>query len=73
MIENLFGVTARPASESEGVKKSPFTPIAEKNELLDPRKAHNIAIQLRARGLSRVEVCDALLEGKLVARPPFEQ
>ncbi|KAG0556792.1 hypothetical protein KC19_11G079200 [Ceratodon purpureus] len=63
MIENLFGVTARAASENDGVKRSPFTPIAEKNEILDPRKAHNIAIQLRARGLSRVEVCDALLDG----------
>lgn len=67
MIENLFGVTARAASENDGVKRSPFTPIAEKNEILDPRKAHNIAIQLRARGLSRVEVCDALLDGKLVS------
>ena len=62
MIENLFGVGSR-ATASDVKRLATSTATPEKNEILDPRKAHNIAIQLRARGLSRVEVCDALVEG----------
>lgn len=63
MIENLFGVTTK-ASGTDDSKNSTYAPSPEKHELLEGRKAHNIAIQLRARGLSRFEICDALLEGK---------
>lgn len=63
MIENLFGVSSR--ATASGVKRfASSTAASDKTEILDPRKAHNIAIQLRARGLSRVEVCDALIEGE---------
>jgi len=63
MIENLFGMSSRATASS--VKRFASSAAAsQKNEILDPRKAHNIAIQLRARGLSRVEVCDALVEGE---------
>lgn len=61
MIENLFGVSTKAAGS--GVKRVTASTPSEKIEILDPRKAHNIAIQLRARGLSRAEVCDALTEG----------
>lgn len=68
LIGNLFGVTTRSTSESEVVRRSSnFTAIqAEKTEILDPKKAHNIAIQLRARGLAiaRSTVCEALLAGE---------
>ena len=63
MIENLFGVDSR--ATASGVKSLAST-ATSKNEILDPRKAHNIAIQLRARGLSKVEVCDALIEGEFL-------
>lgn len=65
LIGNLFGVTTRSTSESEVVRRSSnFTAIQA--EILDPKKAHNIAIQLRARGLAiaRSTVCDALLAGE---------
>lgn len=64
MIENLFGVSSRVTPIGPGKRFAPSAPTSEKNEILDPRKAHNIAIQLRARGLSRVDVCDALMEGE---------
>jgi hypothetical protein len=48
MIESLFGVTTRSTSENEVAKKSLFTPIAERNEILDLRKAHIIAMHYRA-------------------------
>ena len=62
MIENLFGLSSNATASS--VKRLASTTPTEKNEILDPRKAHNIGIQLRARGLSRVEICDALIEGE---------
>lgn len=71
MIENLFGMSSRATASS--VKRFASSSAAsQKNEILDPRKAHNIAIQLRARGLSRVEVCDALIEGDGLSQETLE-
>lgn len=39
------------------------TPRAE-NKVLDPKKAQNIAILLRALNVTKKEVCDALCEGE---------
>lgn len=39
------------------------TPRAE-NKVLDPKKAQNIAILLRALNVTKEEVCDALCEGE---------
>lgn len=63
MIENLFGV-APSTSAGSITRQSSKLSVSAKSEILDPRKAHNIAIQLRARGLSKMEVCDALVEGE---------
>ena len=46
MIENLFGVGSR-ATASDVKRLATSTATPEKNEILKPRKAHNIVIQLR--------------------------
>ena len=40
------------------------TPKADNKVLLDPKKAQNIAILLRALNVTKEEVCDALCEGE---------
>lgn len=67
MIENLFGVTTRLDSEGEIAKRASnlgASALEKTDMILDPKKAHNIAIQIRARGLARETVCDALLDGE---------
>ncbi|KAG0581773.1 hypothetical protein KC19_3G008000 [Ceratodon purpureus] len=60
VLEAMFGIqkTAPTKSKPASSSKKP-----EVKAILDPRKAHNFAIQLRGLGLTRAEVCDALLEG----------
>ncbi|GAB2282379.1 hypothetical protein Dimus_016924 [Dionaea muscipula] len=60
MIETLFVVNA-PAETSRRTTVLP--PPKQENGVLDPKKAQNIAILLRAFNVTREEVCDALLEG----------
>lgn len=59
VLEEMFGIQKTAPTEKKPSSKKP-----EVKSILDPRKAHNFAIQLRGLGLTRVEVCDALLEGK---------
>lgn len=58
VLEEMFGIQKTAPTEKKPSSKKP-----EVKSILDPRKAHNFAIQLRGLGLTRVEVCDALLEG----------
>jgi hypothetical protein len=63
MLETLFGVL--PAAKKDSTAKN--VAAQKKPEavtILDARKAHNFAIQLRALGMRSIEVCEALLEGK---------
>lgn len=63
MIETLFVVNA-PGSSSKGVgRKTGLPSPKQENRVLDPKKAQNIAILLRAVNVTREEVCEALLEG----------
>lgn len=63
MLEVLFGI--QPVAPKKDAIKKPAGQKAETVTILDPRKAHNFAIQLRALGLARHEVCEALLEGNV--------
>lgn len=62
-LEAMFGVqkTSPPRKSTE--KAGPSNRPDHKG-ILDARKAHNLAIQLRGLRLTRNEVCDALLEGE---------
>ena len=61
VLEAMFGIQK---TEPTKTKPAPSSKTSEVKAILNPRKAHNFAIQLRGLGLTRVEVCDALLEGK---------
>lgn len=67
MIETLFGCNAATNSANKEAIRRPAIPIpkAQENRVLDPKKSQNIAILLRALNVTKEEVCEALLEGKV--------
>lgn len=63
MIETLF-VVKTPAPIQKETPRKPAQPSpGQDNRVLDPKKAQNIAILLRALHVTMEEVCEALLEG----------
>ncbi|XP_047322034.1 formin-like protein 1 [Impatiens glandulifera] len=63
MIETLF-VVKTPNSNGKEVSPRPMLPQPnQENRVLDPKKAQNIAISLRALNVTIEEVCDAISEG----------
>ncbi|KAL8143782.1 hypothetical protein V2J09_016814 [Rumex salicifolius] len=63
MIETLFVVNT-PNSKPKQSNLKPVQPSPkQENRVLDPKKAQNIAISLRALNVTVEEVCEALLEG----------
>jgi len=63
-LEDMFGIQ-KTSPTRKSTEKASFSNRPDNEGILDHRKAHNLGIQLRALGLTRVEVCDALLEGKI--------
>lgn len=63
MIETLFLVNAPGSNSKEVGRKTGLPSPKQENRVLDPKKAQNIAILLRAVNVTREEVCEALLEG----------
>lgn len=63
MIETLFVVKTPAPIQKETPRKPAQPPPGQENRVLDPKKAQNIAILLRALHVTMEEVCDALLEG----------
>ena len=64
-IETLFICNPANAAPKEATKRPAVpTPKADNKVLLDPKKAQNIAILLRALNVTKEEVCDALCEGE---------
>ncbi|KAL9273688.1 Formin-like protein, partial [Drosera capensis] len=63
MIETLFVVNDGGSGPKEMGKKAVLPLPKQENWLLDPKKAQNIAILLRAVNVTGEEVCDALMEG----------
>ncbi|KAH9625136.1 hypothetical protein KSS87_012142 [Heliosperma pusillum] len=63
MIETLFIVNTPNPSQKE-VPRNPVQLLPkQENRVLDPKKAQNIAILLRALNVTMEEVCEALMEG----------
>lgn len=63
MMEAMFGYQIAPETLAGAAKKSSSDkPVVV--ALLDAKKAQNISIQLKALGLTKQEIVDALLEGK---------
>lgn len=63
-MENLFGYNSTDKS-SDTKKDLSSKDAAQLIRILDPKKAQNLAISLRALGVSPQEVCSAVKEGKV--------
>lgn len=67
MIETLFvakSLDSKP-NQSQTTPRCALPSPNQENRVLDPKKAQNIAILLRALNVTIEEVCEALLEGNL--------
>ena len=65
MIETLFVVNTPNSKPIQSTPHSVLPSPNQENRVLDPKKAQNIAISLRAFNVTVEEVCEALLEGKI--------
>ncbi|KAK8635421.1 hypothetical protein V6N13_004158 [Hibiscus sabdariffa] len=64
MIETLFGYAAIDKNKNDKNKETSTQESVPKYiQILDPKKAQNLAILLRALNVTTEEVCDALREG----------
>ncbi|KAK9092155.1 hypothetical protein Syun_027066 [Stephania yunnanensis] len=64
MIENLFGYAAVEKNKTDQKKDSSFKDhVPQFIQIIEPKKAQNLAILLRALNVTTGEVCDALHEG----------
>ncbi|KAK8460580.1 hypothetical protein SEVIR_2G353700v4 [Setaria viridis] len=63
MIETLFGYNSADKTGSDGKKDLSSKDVPQFVRILDPKKAQNLAISLRALSVSPVEVCSAVKEG----------
>lgn len=64
MIEALFMNNSTPSAlPRDAGRKTTVPPFRQEERVLDPKKAQNIAILLRALNVTRDEVSDALLDG----------
>lgn len=72
MIEALFMNNSTPAVAPRDVgRKATGPPFRQEERVLDPKKAQNIAILLRALNVTREEVSDALLDGECHYAAPW--
>ncbi|KAE8676301.1 Formin-like protein 1 [Hibiscus syriacus] len=63
MIETLFVAKTPSSKPKQATPRSVLPSPTQDNRVLDPKKAQNIAILLRALNVTVEEVCEALLEG----------
>ncbi|PPR85268.1 hypothetical protein GOBAR_AA35423 [Gossypium barbadense] len=63
MIETLFVAKTPNPKPKQATPRSVLPSPNQDNRVLDPKKAQNIAILLRALNVTVEEVCEALLEG----------
>lgn len=63
MIETLFVVNTPNTKSNQTTPRTVLPSPNQENRVLDPKKAQNIAILLRALNVTIEEVCEALLEG----------
>lgn len=63
-MESLFGYSTTDKNQNERRKDiSPFDSTPQFIQIIEARKAQNLAILLKALNLTTEEVCDALKEG----------
>lgn len=65
-MESLFGCNSTNGVPKEITRKTVNPPVYLEDRVLDPKKSQNIAILLRALNVTRDEVSEALLDGKLI-------
>ena len=63
MIETLFVVNTSNSKTKDLTRRYVLPSPNQENSVLDPKKAQNIAIALRALNVTIEEVCEALSEG----------
>lgn len=63
MIESLFGAPAGKNKKETRPDGSPPGPSTQYIQIIDPKKAQNLSILLKALNVTTEEVCDALEEG----------
>ncbi|KAG8642062.1 hypothetical protein MANES_12G054400v8 [Manihot esculenta] len=63
MMETLFVVNTPNPKPNQTIPRSVIPSPNQENRVLDPKKAQNIAILLRALNVTIEEVCEGLLEG----------
>ncbi|XP_022735388.1 formin-like protein 5 [Durio zibethinus] len=63
MIETLFGYASVDKKKIDGKKEPSAQDVPQYIQILDFKKAQNLAILLRALNVTTEEVCDALREG----------
>ena len=63
MIETLFVVNTPNSNSKDSIGSRVLPSPNQENRVLDPKKAQNIAISLRALNVTVEEVCEALSDG----------
>ncbi|XP_072955625.1 formin-like protein 11 [Typha angustifolia] len=63
MIESLFGYSSADKNKNEGKKEAAFKDPSQYVCIIDPKRAQNLAISLKALNVKVEEVCDAVMEG----------
>lgn len=63
MIETLFGYSATENNKKQHKSSSSQDPPTQYIQIIDPKKAQNLSILLKALNVTTEEVCDALQEG----------
>ncbi|GFZ01810.1 formin homology 1 [Actinidia rufa] len=63
LIETLFVVNTPNSNSKDSIRHQVLPSPNQENRVLDPKKAQNIAISLRALNVTVEEVCEALSDG----------
>ena len=73
MIETLFGYNQGTNNKNYQKRDSPSEPSIQYIKIIDPRKAQNLSILLRALNVTTEEVVDALREGLCLSLKKYYQ
>lgn len=66
-MESLFGYSTVDKNKTDHKKESLSLETPQYIQIIDPKKAQNLSILLRALNVTTEEVCDALQEGNLMS------
>ncbi|RYR53886.1 hypothetical protein Ahy_A06g029130 isoform A [Arachis hypogaea] len=71
MMESFFGYNIAQEKSKPIIKKESREQTPQYIQIIEPKKAQNLSILLRALNVTLEEVCDALLEGGNEIPPEF--